>query len=167
MKIQIIDNNHIILVASDAERAEYSNHTSILVDNKNTFVCNSEPSSVAFIIERPIGGTLFNVSLDISNSPFTTEDLLIVYLRMDDGTYPYVIPCYNNEALMYLIAQKSGILTIDNDSLKHNEKAIPIVMYYGFKLALVILDIQTAIRYWNRLHEITSNNTISCNCNGH
>ena len=84
MKIQIIDKYHIMLVASNAEIIEYSNHTRILVNSKDSFVCNSEPSSTAFVIERPIGGSLFNVPLDLTYSPYTTEELLIVYLEMDD-----------------------------------------------------------------------------------
>lgn len=166
MRIQIDDKNHITLVASNAEVAEYSNHTRILVDNKDSFVCNSEPSSSAFIIERPIGGSLFNISLSIENSPFTTDELLIVYLEMDDLTYPYVIPCYNNQDLMNLIAEKAGILDVKCACLDNIKKATPIVIYYGFKLALSIFDIQTAIKYWNRLQETTTN-TSNCNCNGH
>ena len=125
MKIQIIDTNHIMLVASNAESAEYSNHTRILVDNKDSFVCNSEPSSSAFIIERPIGGSLFNIPLDITNSPFTTDELLIVYLELDDLTYPYVIPCYDNEKLMHHIANKVGIIGVDCICLKELNKAYP------------------------------------------
>lgn len=165
MKIQIIDSNHIMLVASPAEVTEYNNHTRIFVDNKDSFVCNSEPSAKAFIIQRPENGTLFNVSLDISYSPFSTGELLIVYLELADSTYPFVIPCYNNEALMDLVAQKSGVLTMSCDCLKDVEYVTPIVMYYGFKLALALLDIQTAIRYWNRL--IGINNVMqNRNCNG-
>lgn len=166
MKIQIIDKYHFMLVASNAECNQYSNHTRILINNKDSFVCNSEPSSSAFVITRPIGGSLFNVSLDITYSPYTTEELLIVYLELDDLTYPYVIPCYNNEILMNDIAKKSGILDGDCKSIKNIDNVQPIVLYYGFKLALSILDIQTAIRYWNRIYDsniIYSN----CNCNGH
>ncbi len=165
MKIQIIDTNHIMLVASNAESAEYSNHTRILVDNKDSFVCNSEPSSSAFIIERPIGGSLFNIPLDITNSPFTTDELLIVYLELDDLTYPYVIPCYNNEKLMHHIANKVGIISVDCVCLKELNKAYPIVLYYAFKLSLSILDIKKAITYWNRMFDY-STQTSNCNCNG-
>lgn len=166
MKIQIIDTNHIMLVASDAECAEYSNHTRILVDNKDSFVCNSEPSSSAFIIERPIGGSLFNISLDLSNSPFTTDDLLIVYLKLDDDTYPYVIPCYDNEKLMHTIANKVGLVDTKCVCLADLNKAYPIVVYYAFKLSLSIFDIQKAITYWRRIYDIDTQNS-NCNCNGH
>lgn len=166
MKIQIIDKYHIKLVASTAETIEYANHTGVLVNNKDSFVCNSEPSSTAFLIERPIGGSLFNVPLDITYSPYTTDEFLIVYLRMDDLTYPYVIPCYNNENLMRDIATKSGILDGDCKQPCNVNKIQPIVLYYGFKLALSILDIQTAIRYWNRIYD-TDIITSTCNCNGH
>lgn len=167
MKIQIVDTNHIILVASDAEKAEYSNHTRILIDNKDSFVCNSEPSSSAFVIERPLDGDLFNKSLSLEASPFTTAELLIVYLELDDATYPYVIPCYNNQDLMNLIAIKAGVIDNDCECLKNVSKATPIVMYYGFKLALSILDIQTAIKYWTRIHDLDNNQPSNCNCNGH
>lgn len=166
MKIQIIDTNHIMLVASNAESTEYSNHTRILVDNKDSFVCNSEPSSSAYRIERPIGGSLFNVSINISNSPFTTDELLILYLELDDATYPYVIPCYNNEQLMTLIADKSGVLNMKCYCLSNIDRVSPIVMYYGFKLALSLLDIQTAITYWTRLMGFNTKSS-NCNCNGH
>lgn len=166
MKIQIIDKYHIMLVASNAECTEYSNHTRILINNKDSFVCNSEPSSSAFVIQRPIGGSLFNVSLDLTYSPYTTDELLIVYLELDDLTYPFVMPCYNNGNLLNFIANKVGILEDSCHCLNDINKTYPIVLYYGFKLALSILDIKTAIRYWNRIYEITNINS-NCNCNGH
>lgn len=166
MKIQIIDKYHIMLVASTAETIEYSNHTGVLVNSKDSFVCNSEPSSTAYLIPRPVGGSLFNVSLDLTYSPYTTDEFLIVYLRMDDDTYPYVIPCYDNEKLMNTIANKTGILDGNCGCSNDVNKAYPIVLYYGFKLALSILDIQIAIRYWNRIFD-TSITSSKCNCNGH
>lgn len=167
MKIQIIDKYHIKLVPSNAESSTYSNHSRILVDNKDSFVFNAEPSANAFAIERPIGGSLFNISLDITDSGFTTDELLIVYLELDDLTYPYVIPCYNNEELMRYIATKVGILDGTCTCSKNANQAYPIVLYYGFKLALSIFDIQTAIRYWNRLYDTNSVTSSNCNCNGH
>ena len=167
MKVNIIDDNHIMLVTSPAESVEYSNHTRILIDNKDTFICNSEPSAGSFKIDRPIGGSLFNISLDITNSPFTTKDLLIIYLEMDDLTYPYVIPCYNNEDLMNKIAQMSGIVECDSCDFANNlNKICPIILYYAFKLSLSVFDINKAIKYWNRLFKYKQS-TSNCNCNGH
>lgn len=166
MKIQIIDKYHIMLVASETETIEYSNHTRVLVNNKDSFVCNSEPSSTAYAIVRPEAGTLLNVPLDITYSPYTTDDFLIVYLEMDDGSYSCVLPCYNHEQLLHDVANKVGIIEGVCGCSKDINKVYPIVLYYGFKLALSILDIQTAIRYWNRLYDINTS-TSNCNCNGH
>lgn len=168
MKVTIIDDNHIMLVASEREEEEYANHISVRIDNKNSFVCNSEPSTTAFTIERPEGGTLFNVSLDISYSRFTTKELLIVYLEMDDNTYPVVIPCYDNEMLMNYVAQKVGILD-DVLECKCNDDismVYPIIIYYGFKLALATFDIRTAINYWERLFGSSTNVISKCGCHG-
>lgn len=166
MKANIIDDNHIIIVASEAECDRYDNHTRILIDSKDTFVCNSEPSSASYKISRPEHGSLFNVSLDISNAPFTTEEFLIIYLEMDDLTYPYVIPCFHNEMLLNKVAQASGIVECNSCDFVNNINNIcPILLYYAFKLSLSVLDIRGAIMYWNRLFkhkQIKSN----CNCHG-
>lgn len=167
MKVTIIDDSHIMLVASEREAAEYANHSRILIDNKNTFVCNSEPSSIALVIERPVGGSLFNVSLDIGPR-FSTKELLIVYLEMDDLTYPFVIPCYDNEMLMNFIAQKSGVMDAIMDCKCDEDISMvyPIIIYYGFKLALATFDIRTAIRYWERLFGSSTSIIAKCGCHG-
>lgn len=167
MKVTIIDDSHIMLVASEREAAEYANHISVRIDNKNTFVCSSEPSNIALIIERPIGGSLFNVSLNIGPR-FSTKELLIVYLEMEDTTYPFVIPCYDNEMLMNFVAQKTGILDamIDCKCDEDISMVYPIIIYYGFKLALATFDIRTAIKYWERLFGSSTNITTKCGCHG-
>jgi hypothetical protein len=168
MKVTIIDDNHIMLVASEREVVQYANHSRVLIDNKNSFVCNSEPSSTAFVIERPVGGSLFNVSLDISYSRFTTKELLIIYVELDDLTYPFVIPCYDNEMLMNFVAKKAGILDamIDCKCDEDISMVYPIIIYYGFKLALATFDIRTAIKYWERLFGSSTNITTKCGCHG-
>lgn len=167
MRVEIIDTLHIKIVASDAEVREYSNYTRVLIDSQRTFVCNSEPSSTAFAINRSAEGSLFNEPLDISYAPFTTDDLLIVFLELDDMTYPYVMPCYNNEKLLYVTAQKAGILDTRCDCTEDLSGAHAILLYYGFKLALSILDIQRAIKFWSRIIGSTTKNISSCNCHGH
>ena len=66
---------------------------------------------------------------------------------------------------MYDIATKVGILDDNCNCRNQINKTYPIVLYYGFKLALSILDIKTAIRYWNRIYK-ESITTSKCNCNG-
>lgn len=167
MKVTIIDDSHIMLVASEREAVEYANHISVKIDNKNTFVCSSEPSSIALMIERPVGGSLFNVSLNIGPR-FSTKELLIVYLEMEDTTYPFVIPCYDNEMLMNTVAKKAGVLDamIDCKCDEDISKVYPIILYYGFKLSLATFDIRTAIRYWDRIFGPSDNPAFKCGCHG-
>lgn len=169
MKIKIIDENHIMIQASSAEETTYSNHTRLLIDNIDSFVCNSEPSTSAFAIVRPLGGSLFNVSLDISNSPFTTNELLIAFLELDDLTYPFVFPVYNNEKLMETIANQSGILDEWDECgcFDDLQKVCPILLYYGFKLSLTIFDFHNAIKYWKRINKSCKTKNIKCRCNGY
>ena len=153
MKVVIIDDNHIMLQASTSEIAQYANYSRILIDNKDSFICSSEPSSTAFAITRPEGGSLFNTSLDISYSRFTTNELLFVFVEMDDLTYPFVLPCYKNDDLLNHVAKKSGIMDAKYNCNCNNDISMvyPIILYYGFKLSLAIFDYKAAIRYWNRL----------------
>jgi len=109
MIFKIIDETHIRLVASAEEQILYDNHSRILIDNITTFVSSSTPSASSFIINRPEQGTLFNIDLDISNSPFTTNELLFAYLELADNTYPFIFPIYNNYNLLNLVAEKAGI----------------------------------------------------------
>lgn len=168
MKIQIIDRNHLMIVASENETIEYSNHTGLFIDNKQSFVCNSEPSSSAYYIERgkDDDDTLFNTVLDITDSDFTTDELLILYLEMDSLIYPVVLPCYDHGKLMYDIATMVGIFTNDCNYYTDIYRTFPIVLYYGFRLALSILDINAAIKYWDRIHNFVVEKH-KCNCNGH
>lgn len=156
MIFKIIDETHIRLVASAEEQILYDNHSRILIDNITTFVSSSTPSASSFIINRPEQGTLFNIDLDISNSPFTTNELLFAYLELADNTYPFIFPIYNNYNLLNLVAEKAGIFQIDKNSDKFIQNALPILAYYGFKLALSISDIKSAIKYWQRLNELCS-----------
>lgn len=165
MRIVILDDNHIKLIASPAEVREYSNHDAIFFDNKDTYTCNSEPSDNAWSILRPVGGSLFNVELNISDSPFTTSEFLIVYIQTSDLNYPIVIPCYNNRTIIEQIAQKSGILQFDDKCSKTLNGAKDILNYYAFKLSCSVLDIRSAIKFWDRLNNI-SNIASKCNCNG-
>lgn len=163
MKVAILDDNHIKIVASPSEVERYSNHDAIFIDNKDTFTCNSEPGS-GWSISRPEGGSLFNVPLDISTSPFTTKEFLIVYVQLSDLTYPVVMPTYNNNELIELVAINSGVLSQEFDGVKKG-KVQYIVLYYAFKLSCVMLDINKAISFWNKLHNKTNTN-INCKCNG-
>ena len=166
MRVEIVDNTHIKIVASEAEVREYSNYTRVLIDSQRTFVCNSEPSSAALAINRPSEGSLFNTNLEISPR-FTTDDFLIVFLELNDMTYPYVMPCYDNEKLLYKVASKTGVLDTQCDCSEDFSGAHAILQYYGFKLALSILDIQRAIKFWNRITGTGTKNISSCNCHGH
>lgn len=168
MRVSIIDKNHIMIHASASEMEEYSNYSRILVDDKYTFVCSSEPSSKAYTINRPEEGTLFNVPLDLSYSAFSTEDLLIIFVEMDDLTYPFVIPCYDNEKLMQFVADKTGMLDALMGCKCNNDISMvyPIILYYGFKLALATFDIKTAIKYWDWLFGPSDNPALKCGCNG-
>lgn len=168
MRVSIIDDNHIMLVASEREAAQYTNHSRVLIDDKNSFVCSSEPSSLALSIERPVGGSLLNIELNIGPR-FNTKEFLIVYLEMDDLTYPFVFPCYDNEILMDTVAKSAGILdaTIDCECTKDINVVYPIIIYYGFKLALATYDIRTAIQYWDRLFGPSDNPAFrKCGCHG-
>lgn len=167
MRIEIIDKWHFKLVASHDEEVEYANHTRVMVDDTSTFVCSSEPSSAAHIITRPLGGTLFNTPLDISMSAFTTEGLLIVYVEMDDATYPFVLPCYDNVELMKLVAKQCGIICDRWESCDFDcSTAITIIFYYGFRLSVAVLDLKTAIKFWNKIHVGCGKPRKKCGCNG-
>lgn len=167
MRVTIIDDDHIMLVASEKEEAQYANHIGVKIDDRITFVCSSEPSSSALFIERPIGGSIFNVSLNISPR-FDTKDLLIVFLEMDDVTYPFVIPCYDNEKLMQTVADKTGIMDAILECKCNDDITMvyPIILYYGFKLSLATFDIKTAIKYWDRLLGPSDNPAFKCGCHG-
>lgn len=167
MRVTIIDDTHIMLVASSSEAVQYANHIGIKIDDRLTFVCSSEPSSDALFIERPVGGSIFNISIDISPR-FDTKDLLIVYLEMDDVTYPFVIPCYDNEELLQIVARKSGIIDPPIECRCNDDISMihPIILYYGFKLALATFDIRTAIKYWDKLLGPFTNPAYNCKCHG-
>ena len=156
MIFKIIDETHIKLVASAEEQILYDNHSRILIDNITTFVSSSTPSASSFIINRPEQGTLFNVDLDISNSPFTTNELLFAYLELADSTYPFIFPIYNSYNLLNLVAEKAGIFQLSKDSDKFIQNALPILAYYGFKLALSVMDLKAAIKYWETLNNSCS-----------
>lgn len=167
MRVSIIDNTHIMIVASEREEIEYAHHTRVLVDDKYTFVCSSEPSGSALVIERPIGGSLLNVELNIGPR-FDTQELLIVYLEMDDVTWPFVFPCYDSDMLLNTVAKKAGVFDAMMDCKCDEDvsKVYPIILYYGFKLALATYDIKTAIRYWDRLFGPSNNPAFKCGCHG-
>lgn len=156
MIFKIIDQTHIKLVASQEETILYSNHVSILIDNIATFVSSSTPSVTSFRINRPDDGTLFNVDLDISNSPFTTNELLFAYLELADNTYPFIFPIYDNYELLNLVAEKAGIYELSKNTNKFIQNGLPILTYYGFKLALSVNDLKSAIRFWELLHNSCS-----------
>lgn len=167
MKVSIIDDTHIMIVASEREEAQYANHSRVLIDDKNTFVCSSEPSASTLVVERPVGGSLLNVELNVCPR-FDTKELLIVYLEMDDLTYPFVFPCYDNEMLMNTVAKKAGVLDAMMDCKCDEDisKVYPIILYYGFKLSLAVFDIRTAIRYWDRIFCPSDNPAFKCGCHG-
>lgn len=171
MKVTIIDDTHIMLVASEREVIEYANCSRILIDHKDSFVCNSEPSSAALVIERPMTeevNTLFNTSLNIGPR-FSTKEFLIVYVKMDDLTYSFVLPCYDNEMVINFVAKKAGVLDAAMDCKCEEDISMvyPIILYYGFKMSLAILDIRNAIRYWDRLFGASNNNVaLNCGCHG-
>lgn len=156
MIFKIIDQTHIKLVASPEEAMLYDDHVSILIDNITTFVSSSTPSVTSFRINRPEIGSLFNVDLDISNSPFTTNELLFAYLELADNTYPFIFPIYDNYELLNLVAEKAGIYKLSKNTNEFVQNGLPILAYYGFKLALSVNDLKSAIRYWELLHNSCS-----------
>lgn len=167
MKVKVIDENTFRIIASEAEiQALGAKPTEVHIDNTKSFVCSNEPSAAAYKIPGAEGvNKIFNTDLDITLSPCTTDEFLIVFITLANGTF-VVLPCYNNTALLEYIADTSNIFQTDCSCGKDEVDATKIVLYYAFKLSLAIADYQKAIKMWDRLF-INNNITIkSCGCNG-
>lgn len=169
MKIEIIDENHFKIVASQQEITSIESGAvhidGLCIDNRMTYVCSSEPSSIAQDnVIRGNSSTLLNSPIDISNMAFNTDEFLVVYVRLSDITY-LVLPCYNNHKLLEYVAETSGIFNQECscESTLLNNTQIP--LYYAFKLSLSILEYKNAMKYWDRLFK-NKCITKKCNCNG-
>lgn len=163
----------------------------VAIDNQSTFICKNENSDSAVksditsaeISPTPSSSTAtshsftVNKTIDLSATIVNPEsDLLFVFIYSQDGTTTIsgtpeyleaVVPVYNNSTLQNIVFNelKHNFAGCNKDCVSTTDSAYIVNLYNGFKYSIINGDYKTAILFFNKINNFTSNTTSGCNCN--